>query len=220
LTFTTGAAVTSGTELTNAESDFASLLSQLGALSFTPITINSGVVNNISTPGNYSFGTGTLNPGTVININISGPGQYVFESTSAVNWSGVTINAVGLSSDNVFWYVPTAETQINNSAVFGDVVQASGGNSILEATSGGTGNLTGRFLSGGFFTSLIATQGSSQTVNGLAGLTSVPEPSTFDFLALGLGLGAFFVRRMRHVQPNAQCAQSGKWQTASQLRYH
>jgi hypothetical protein len=194
LTFTTGSAVTSGTELTNAESDFASLLSQLGALSFIPIIINSGVVNNISTPGNYSFGTGTLNPGTV--INISGPGQYVFESTSAVNWSGVTINAVGLSSDSVFWYVPTAQTQINNSSVFGDVVQASGGNSILEATAGGTGNLTGRFLSGGFFTSLTATQGSAQTVNSTAGLLSVPEPATFGFLALGLGFGAF-VRRMR-----------------------
>jgi hypothetical protein len=194
LTFATGSAVTSGAELINAESDFASLLGQLGALSYTPITINSGVVNNISTPGNYSFTTGTLNPGTV--INITGPGQYIFDSVNAVHWSGVTINAVGLSSDNVFWYVPTAQTQINNSSAFGDVVQAGGGNSLLEATAGGTGHLTGRFLSGGFFTSLTATQGSTQTVNSLAGLISVPEPATLGLLALGFGFAAF-VRRMR-----------------------
>jgi hypothetical protein len=195
LTFTTGSAVTSGTELTNAEADFTSMLTQLGALIYTPVTMTSGGVNNFNVPGNYSFGTGTLATGTV--INITGPGQYVFDSTSSINWNGVTVNATGVSNDNVFFYVPTGQTQINNSSVFGDVVQKSAGASILEATAAGTGSLTGRFLSGGFNTSLIATAGAKQSVNAIAGLTVVPEPSTFGLFGLGLGFVAFASRKRK-----------------------
>ncbi len=192
LTYTTGSAVTSGTELTNAEADFASLLSQLGALSFSALTITPGAVNNISTPGNYTLSTATLGAGTVINITT--PGQYVFNSGGNLSLTGVTINGLGAGpSDNVFWYLPSGVFNITNSKVYGDVVQAGAGNGVLQTSGGGSGSITGRLLSGGFNTSLTAVQNSVASI----GAAAVPEPSEFGIISLALGYLAFAVRRRK-----------------------
>jgi hypothetical protein len=191
-------AVTSGSVLTNAESDFASLLTQLGPpQTYTPLTITSGAVNNFSTPGFYALSTSSLGANTV--INITAPGQYVFEAVG-LTMSGVTVNAKSssLSSDNVFWYDPSGVVSISNSNVFGDIVQAGAGNSVLQTSAGSTDTLTGRFLSGGFFTTVRSSQNSTlNIVNQGSGVSPAPEPSTFAFLSLGLGLGLVSLRRRK-----------------------
>jgi hypothetical protein len=191
LTFNGGfGAVTSGGVLTSAEADFASLLTQLGSpQTYTPLTIVSGGVNNFSTPGFYALSTNNLGANTV--INITAPGQYVFEAVG-LTMSGVTVNAKSsaLSSDNVFWYDPSGVVSISNSNVFGDVVQAGASNSVLQTSSGNTDTLTGRFLSGGFFTTVRSSQNSTlNIINQGTGVSPAPEPATFALLSFGLAAG-------------------------------
>ena len=201
LHYNSGSTVTSGTELTNAETAFASVISQLALLSYSSLTITSGVTNNLSTPGDYLI-NGVLGAGTV--INITAPGKYNFKTTGNLTLTSVTINALnsGLSSDDIFWYT-TGVASITNSTVFGDVVQSGASNDLLQTSGGLTGNLTGRFLSGGFFTSLTAAQASTLNINnhgnGVGGGPTVPEPTTFAFFAIGLGMTGLSlkVRRRR-----------------------
>jgi hypothetical protein len=197
LTFSTGSAVTSGSELTNAQAAFTSVVTQLNGLVYTAATITAGTTNTFSTPGNYILSTGVLNSGHTI-INITAPGQYNFKVAGNITWSNVTINALSssLSSDDIFWYDSGGAVSITGSAVFGDVVQAGASNDIIQDASGLSGSLTGRFLSGGFDTSLTAVQGSTETINNHGFGTAVaPEPSTFVFLSLGLVLGLPALRR-------------------------
>ncbi|HTX38445.1 MAG TPA: PEP-CTERM sorting domain-containing protein [Bryobacteraceae bacterium] len=195
LTFTAGSGT--ATPTTTEENDLASVVTQLNALSYTSDTITSGATNVISTPGDYTI-NGVLGANTV--IDLTGPGPYVFKTSGNLDLTNVTINDenASLSSDDVFWYT-TGTVDIENSKVFGDVVQASGANNILEtASAGGTlsGSLTGRFLSEGFTTGLTAVQASTLTINAFqAGDT--PEPTTFALVFLGFAGLAAKVRRRR-----------------------
>jgi hypothetical protein len=200
INFVSGSAVTSGAEFNNAKTDFASVISQLTALAYTPLSITSGAVNTFSTPGNYLLSTGVLGAGTVINITTAG--QYNFKVAGNLTLSGgVIINgkSSSLSSDDVFWFVPTGVVSITNSTVFGDVVQAGASNDLLQDSAGLSGKLTGRFLSGGFFTTLQVSQNSTENIisQGFGVSTApVPEPSTLAFLSIGLGLSAIaFLKR-------------------------
>jgi PEP-CTERM motif len=193
LTFTAGSQTfTSGPVLTNAETDLQSVVSQLGALSYSTLTLTSGATNIISTPGNYTI-NGVLGAGTV--IDLTGSGQYVFKTSGNLTLTSVTINGnAGLSSDNVFWFTP-GTVNITNSKVFGDVVQSSGANNVLQASTGLTGSLTGRFLSEAFTTGLTAAQASTLNINDFQ--ADAPEPSTLALISLGLiGLATGLRRRV------------------------
>ena len=196
LNFSSGSTVTSGAVLTNAESDLASVVSQLNALSYTSLTITSGTTNVISTPGYYTI-TGTLGAGTI--IDLTGTGQYVFKTTGTtrLDLTNVTVNAnAGLSSDNVFWYT-TGNVDIKGGSIFGDVVLGSSSNPVLEAATGETPTgLTGRLLSEGYTTSIEAVQGATLNIDSFQAATSTPEPATFAFVFLGLG-GIAALRRRR-----------------------
>ncbi|HLK65566.1 MAG TPA: PEP-CTERM sorting domain-containing protein [Bryobacteraceae bacterium] len=205
--FVSGSAV-SGTgtaEYIAVHTAFNSVLTQLGALTFTPITVTSGTVGTphvttLSTPGDYSF-NGTLSNAV---IDLTGAGPYYFDLTTAFNWTNVTINAQNgsLTSDSVIWYAPTATGVVNivNSNVFGDVVQQNTGNNNIQSTNtNGTESFTGRVLSNaGGFTEFSLTHNSTENlIDAGLGASLAPEPSTFAFLTLGLGVGFVALRRRK-----------------------
>ncbi len=189
VTFAAGSGTTTPTS--TEEADLASVVSQLNALSYTSLTINSGVVNTIGTAGNYTI-NGTLGAGTI--INLTGSGTYVFTTGSNdLDFSNVIVNAnSSLSSDNVFWYVQ-AQAEFAGGSLFGDVVM--GGNPLLDAFSTATSTtVIGRILSEGVTTIIEASGGAAVTINDFQAATA-PEPSTFAFLFLGLGGLAALRRR-------------------------
>ena len=192
LNFTAGSGT--GTPTTQEETDLANAVTALNALTYTSLTISTGV--NMIAPGDYTI-NGTI--GSTMTIDLTGSGQYVFKTTGSLNFTNVTINGnSSLSSDDVFWYT-TGQATITNSQVFGDVVQASASNALLRAaSSGGTlsGTLTGRFLSEGFDTSLTAAQGATLNINDFQAASAAPEPATFAFVFAGLAcLGTVRLRR-------------------------
>jgi hypothetical protein len=192
VTFTAGSGTAAIT--TTEETDLASVVTQLNALSYNSLTLTSGGVNTIGVAGDYTI-NGTLGAGTV--INLTGSGTYVFKTTTntPLDLTNVVVHAnASLSSDNVFWYT-TGNFDIGGGSIFGDVVLGSGANPVLVAATGETpATLTGRILSQGFTTTIEAAQGATLNINDFQ--AAVPEPATFAFVFLGLG-GLAALRRRR-----------------------
>ena len=148
-------------------------------------------------PGDYSFSSAGAVP---LILNLSTPGQYVFRYTGLVGLTltNVVINlGPGVSSDDVFWYLPGASIQLNNGAFAGDIVTGGGAQIVANtATAGLTVTDLSRVFSAGAMT-LDSLNGDKLNFDTRAASAAVPEPVSEVSLGLGLIGMAFAIRRRR-----------------------
>jgi hypothetical protein len=166
--------------------DFHALTTTLGGLGGTPIASWAGL-----TPGNYTFTSAPTS------VTLTTPGTYVFSYTGgtplAFNGATITLGS-GVSSDDVFWYVPQ-DVNVTNST-FGGVLVVDGYGVSLEA-NGAPLVFNGRVLAEGAI-NLTAWNGGNMSMNTQAADPGpeVPEPSTFVLVVPALALGAIVRRRL------------------------
>lgn len=180
---TFGTVTFGGTEYT----DFHALTTSLGGLAGTPIVSWAGLA-----PGNYTF---TTAPTTV---SLTTPGTYTFSYVggSPLAFNGVDISlGSGLSSDDVFWYVP-ADVSVTNSN-FGGVLVVDGYGATVEANGAST-VFQGRVLAESTISLTSWNDGGNLSFNTQTADSgpSVPEPSTFLLVFPALAACAIARRRV------------------------
>jgi hypothetical protein len=159
-----------------AQTDLTTAYNALAALPFTThYLVPTDLGGQTLTAGVYKFDSSAGVTGT---LNLSGPGDFVFQIGSTLTTAGTVLTIGGADAGNVYWQVGSSATLGTGDTFKGSIL------ANLDITLNG-GTLDGRALAKRAVTISAAEN------------TTVPEPATLCFL--GLGTLSLFRRKKRNV---------------------
>ena len=165
---------------------FFSLAATLNSVVGTPIASWSGL-----TAGDYTFDAATA-PTTV---TLTDPGRYVFTYTGSTSLALSGVNIIlgpGVSSDDVFWYVPNDISILNST--FAGVLVVKGFGATVEANGLPT-SIQGRVLAESTISLIGWHSGGDLSFNNPPLGPSVPEPTSIYLAFSALAVGTIVRQR-------------------------